>query len=256
MITAANIRPPSEINSAEPPGVTRTNASPAHGVPNFNRMARIYRWLEWLSFGPFLQRCRCAFLSDLGSPCKALVLGDGDGRFTARLLAQNPALQIDAVDASPAMLDQLIRSTNRNADRVRPHLADARTWEPAASHYDLISTHFFLDCLTTEEVDVLASRIRCRVLPSSQWLVSEFAIPSGLFGRFVARPLIALLYYAFRLLTGLGVRQLPNHRRALAHAGFTLARETKSLGGVLVAELWIPDPLQPGKMNNQMLQSC
>jgi hypothetical protein len=139
---------------------------------------------------------------------------------------------------------------------VRPHLADARTWEPAASHYDLIATHFFLDCLTTEEVDVLASRIRSRINPASPWLVSEFAIPTGLFGKSVARPLIALLYCAFRLLTGLGVRQLPNHRRALAHAGFTLARETKSLGGVLVAELWIPDPLQPGKMNNQMLQSC
>jgi len=76
MITAANIRPPSEINSAEPPGVTLTKASPAHGVPNFNRMARIYRWLEWLSFGPFLQRCRCAFHTEVGSTYTPPLLGD------------------------------------------------------------------------------------------------------------------------------------------------------------------------------------
>jgi SAM-dependent methyltransferase len=242
MITAANIRPPSEINSAEPPRSPRTNAAHAPGVPNFNLLARIYRWLEWLSFGPILQRCRCAFLRDLASPRKALVLGDGDGRFTAVLLAQNSALQIDAVDASSAMLAQLLQAAAQNANRVTCHLGDARTWAPAVAHYDLIATHFFLDCLTTSEVAALAARIRSHVNPTSQWLVSEFAIPTGLFGKFVARPLVALLYRAFRLLTGLRVQRLPNHREALAQAGFTLVRQRKSLGGILVAELWMPIP--------------
>ncbi len=48
-------------------------------VPNFNRLAQIYRWLEYLSFGPFLWRCRIRFLPDLAHCRRALVLGDGDG---------------------------------------------------------------------------------------------------------------------------------------------------------------------------------
>jgi SAM-dependent methyltransferase len=245
MITIVNIQPPHEIKSADPGDSTRPDLLLPPGVPNFNRLARIYRWLEWFSFGPFLHRCRCGFLRNLSSPRKGLVLGDGDGRFTAKLLAQNPALQIDAVDASAAMLDQLVQSASQNADRVRPYLADARMWEPPAAHYDLIATHFFLDCLTTEEVAVLASRIRSRVKPTSLWLVSEFAVPNGRFGRFVARPLIAVLYGAFGLLTGLKVRHLPDHRNALIAAHFLLLRERRSLGGLLVAELWIPDHFQP-----------
>ena len=260
MIIASNIPQPASATSAN---LSRPTSTTESHVPNFNRLARIYRWLEWFSFGPVLQRCRCALLHDLASPRQALVLGDGDGRFTAELLARNSALQIDAVDASSAMLTQLLQAAAQNANRVTSHLGDARTWAPAASHYDLIATHFFLDCLTTGEVAALAARIRSHVDPASQWLVSEFAVPTGLFGKFIAHPLIALLYRAFRLLTGLRVQNLPNHREALAQAGFTLARERKSLGGILVAELWIPIPYpaldgdQPLiALKNPMLQSC
>ena len=239
MIIASNIPQPASATSANLSRPTCTDAAHAP-LPNFNRLARIYRWLEWFSFGPVLQRCRCALLHDLASPRQALVLGDGDGRFTAELLAQNSALQIDAVDASSAMLTQLLQAAAQNANRVTTHIGDARTWVPAVAQYDLIATHFFLDCLTTGEVAALAARIRSRVHPTSQWLVSEFAVPTGPYGKFVARPLVSLLYRAFRLLTGLKVQRLPNHREALAEAGFTLVRERKSLGGVLVAELWIP----------------
>ncbi len=208
--------------------------------PNFNRLARAYRWMELASFGPWLVRCRYAFLEDLRSCRTALVLGDGDGRFTARLLRENPTVLIDALDASPAMLRALLRNAGPHSGRVRTHLADARLWEPPAARYDLIATHFFLDCLTTGEVAALAARLRSSVLPSALWVVSEFAVPEGWFGWLVARPLIASLYLAFRLLTGLRIHRLPNHRQALAQAGFTLAHERHRLGGLLVSELWSP----------------
>jgi SAM-dependent methyltransferase len=211
-------------------------------VPNFDRLARIYRWLEWLTFGPWLWKCRCAFLAQLrdADPRRALVIGDGDGRFTARLLADNRSIRVEAVDASQAMLAQLERNAQRDASRIRMHCADARIWNPVSAGYDLIVTHFFLDCLTSGEVADLAIRLRRFVAPEASWIISEFAVPQNQFGRIVAKPLIAGLYLAFQILTGSNVRRLPDHRRALSEAGFTRVCERQSLCGLLVSELWKP----------------
>ncbi len=210
--------------------------------PNFNRLARAYQWLELASFGPWLWRCRCAFLDQLGSCCNALLIGDGDGRFTERLLMQNLHVHIDAVDASRAMLQALAHRAGSMSGRVRLHLADARQLKPPSPPYDLVATHFFLDCLTSDEVSALAARLRTCLTPSARWLISEFAVPGGCFGWLVARPVISTLYFAFWLLTGLSVRQLPNHRNALTQVGFTLIRQHEWLGGLLVSELWTLDP--------------
>jgi len=216
--------------------------------PNFNRLAPVYRWMEYSTFGPWLNRTRCTFLADLRDCRSALVLGDGDGRFTERLLRTNPTIQIDAVDGSAAMLNSLLRRAGSNATRVQTHLADARQWQPPAHSYDLIVTHFFLDCLTTEEVQSLAKQLHAAVSPSALWLVSEFAIPPNLFGRLVARPLVGALYLVFGWLTGLAVRTLPDHRSALAASGFTLVQHRALLAGLLIGELWSAQPLCVGSI--------
>ena len=60
--------------------------------PNFDLIARPYRWLEYLTFGPTLQQTRLHYLPALLHSRNALVLGDGDGRFIAALLAANPTI--------------------------------------------------------------------------------------------------------------------------------------------------------------------
>jgi hypothetical protein len=208
-------------------------------TPNFNALARPYRWLEWITFGPFLSRCRNAFLPELRTCGNALVIGDGDGRFTKRLLEENRDVLVDAVDASGQMLLALDRNAGVHAGRVRIHLADARQWDPHNPPYDLIVTHFFLDCLTTGEVATLARRLHASVTPGAKWVVSDFAIPEGWFGRLVAQPLVTTLYGAFRLLTGLRINHLPNQSEALAAAGFTLTERQRWLGGLLVGQIWV-----------------
>jgi ubiquinone/menaquinone biosynthesis C-methylase UbiE len=205
---------------------------------NFNRLAQLYRWLEWFTFGPILWRCRCAFLAEMKSRQSALVIGDGDGRFTAQLLHQNPQITVEAVDGSDAMLRELTRRSNPDADRLTIQHADARDFNPARRDYDLVATHFFLDCLSTDEVSHLASRLRGSVGHGAQWVVSEFAVPKTLYGRLVARPLVAALYRAFGWLTGLRVRHLPNHTTALTNAGFILVQRREWLFGLLGSELW------------------
>ena len=215
-------------------------------TPNFNGLAHVYRWMEMASFGPWLQWCRCAFLASLSDCRHALVIGDGDGRFTAQLLRTNPYIHVDAVDASPAMLRELLHRTGADANRVSIKCMDARKFEPENPPYDLVATHFFLDCLTTEEVQSLALALRPALSTSARWLISEFAIPSGWYGQLIARPLIRILYWAFGLLTGLKVHSLPDHRDALKRLGFEMVAQRKLLGGLLVGEVWAI----------RLLQSC
>lgn len=207
-----------------------------HPAANFDRVARPYRWLEYLTFGPALQRCRTHFLPQLADRRAALVLGDGDGRFLARLLATNHTLEADAVDTSAAMLRELTRRTSSASPRVRAHRADALCFA-SPRNYDLIVTHFFLDCLTQAEVESLAHRLALQSSQNAFWLVSDFRIPTSPM-HWPARALIRLLYIAFRFLTGLRTTALPNYAAALTGAGFTLHSAHHSLGGLLTSEMW------------------
>jgi ubiquinone/menaquinone biosynthesis C-methylase UbiE len=236
----AFVEHPPEIH--EPEARSDTPAGPA---PCFDRVARLYRIMEYLSFGPMLERCRFQYISAIArsrpAPQTALVLGDGDGRFLARLLAAAPNLHADAIDASPAMLRLLRARIARLGaqSRLTTTCADARTFEPSSTGYDLVCTHFFLDCLTAREVDRLIARIHPHLTPGAQWLVSEFQIPTGSpLPAWLARAIVTALYAAFRLLTGLTVRQIPPWSTLLASYGFQRKLAHSWLGGLLVSEQW------------------
>jgi len=207
--------------------------------PDFDRLAWPYRWLEYGSFGPLLWRCRVRCLPQLVDCRNALVLGDGDGRFTAALLRSNPQIRIHAVDLSSRMLEALEGAAKKDKDRVTTEVADLRVWSPdGGSVYDLIVSHFFLDCLTSGDVADLARRLRATSALGAVWVVSDFAVPASLFGQLVAKPLVWSLYVAFSWLTGLRQRSLPDYAGALGAAGWALRVEDRQLWGLLVSQLW------------------
>jgi SAM-dependent methyltransferase len=205
----------------------------------FDRVARIYAPLERVTFGRALTACRDAFIPRLEDVRRALVLGDGDGRFTEALLLHHPHIEVTAIDGSAAMLALLDARVRRVAPeaRVALHHADARAFIPEPPAYDLVVSHFFLDCLSTEDVAALVARLVPGLRSDARWIVSEFATPRGLL-RWPAWALVRVLYLAFRLLTGLRVTRLPDHATPLARHGFQLAGTALRLGGVLRAELW------------------
>jgi len=209
--------------------------------PNFDRVARIYRWAEYLSLGPLLTRTRNHFLPQLTACRRALVLGDGDGRFLARLLQQNPNLHALAVDTSARMLHLLrqrcLRTAPRASERLRTDQASALEITPSPET-DLIVTHFFLDCLPQSEVEALAQRLAAQVPAGALWLISDFAIPAAPLLRPLAALYIRALYLAFRVLTGLRTTRLPDPQAALARAGFQRIARHTLLCGLLYTELW------------------
>jgi ubiquinone/menaquinone biosynthesis C-methylase UbiE len=206
--------------------------------PNFDRIARPYRWLEYLTLGNALQNCRTHYLSQLLDSHQALVLGDGDGRFLAQLLKHNPHLHADAIDISSTMLEllrQRCEAVTPEAN-IRTHQSNALT-APLEGPYDLVVTHFFLDCLTQPELDSLINRIKPTLTPNALWLISDFRIPTGAM-HLPARLFIRALYFAFRLLTGLRTTHLPDHATPLTRAGLTQISQQHRLAGLLTTELW------------------
>jgi SAM-dependent methyltransferase len=209
--------------------------------PNFDLIARPYRWLEYVTLGSALEHCRLHYLPSLLKRDRALVLGDGDGRFLAQLLAENPHLRADAIDTSAAML-RLLRqrcealATNAST-RLNTHQASALTC-PLDGPYDLIVTHFFLDCLTQPELETFLQNLTPHLAPKALWLISDFRIPSQGPFRLVARAVVRSLYLAFRILTNLRVTTLPDHATPLIQSGFTRIAQHHRLAGLLTTELW------------------
>ena len=234
---------------------------PPGNQPNFDRLARPYRWLEYLTLGRALERCRLYLLPQLTDRTQALVLGDGDGRFLARLLQQNPSLHADAVDTSSAML-HLLHHRCQNAaptsqTRLRLHHTDALAFVslPVAVPYDLVVTHFFLDCLTQQQVEDLVAATTQNLTPGALWLVSDFRIPRGPM-RLPAKALVRGLYFAFRILTGLRITHLPGHSGTLERNRFSRLSGHTSLAGLLRTELWIFNPAHPETASSTRLTSA
>jgi SAM-dependent methyltransferase len=202
--------------------------------PDFDRVARIYRWAEYLSLGRTLERAREFFLPRL-SHCRSIVaLGDGDGRFLARLLQQNPDAYAVAIDTSATMLTLL---QQRCGERVRT-LHDSALRVHTEPTTDLVVTHFFLDCFTQPEVDALVHTLASQLRPGTLWVVSDFGLPAAQWLRPLAAAYVRLLYLAFRVLTGLRVTRLPNPQRALESAGFARLARREFLRGIIYTELW------------------
>jgi ubiquinone/menaquinone biosynthesis C-methylase UbiE len=203
---------------------------------NCDGIARWYRWIEYAGFGGALQRRRLAFLPLVAEARHILVLGDGDGRFLARLAAQNREAAIDCIDSSSNML-KLARSRAKSG-QVRFHHADARTVPFECGSYDLVVTNFFLDCFNQSDAEALVKRIACAARSDARWLVSEFRQGTHGWRAAWAQACLWTLYLFFRIATGLDTNRLVDHHPILERHGFRLAQVESTRFGLLASELW------------------
>jgi ubiquinone/menaquinone biosynthesis C-methylase UbiE len=188
----------------------------------FNRLARWYRTAEFLAFGRDLERARFTYLDRL-APCRhILVLGEGDGRFAARLAHMAPGARIRCVDSSPGMIERASRriAGTEEAARVTFTCADALSFDPGRGAYDAAVTLFFLDCFDARDAELIVSRVDAALGPGASWLFADFVLPQSGFARARARAWLGLLYAFFRWEAGLSVRALPPSEEILGRAGW------------------------------------
>jgi len=158
------------------PGRSWFKHSHAHG---FDRLAPIYRWMEAILAGGKLHRCRTAYLKHIPAPQTILMLGEGHGRSLVECRRQFPAAYITCVDSSQRMIAQARQNLFRHGlatDSVEFINTDALTWTPKPGAYDLIVTHFFLDCFRPDQLDVLVPKLASAGAPHAHWLIADFQV--------------------------------------------------------------------------------
>jgi ubiquinone/menaquinone biosynthesis C-methylase UbiE len=174
---------------------------------SFDRIARSYRLLETIAFGQSLQRARVRWIEKIPRPRRVLILGEGNGCFLCELLRVHPKTDIDCVDASAQMLTLARTRTCQicpeSWQRIQFIHADILKWSPRNS-YDLIVTHFFLDCFPRDEVKAIVDKLAGAAAPGAVWLLADFTIPpAGIFSRMHARLWLRMMYGFFRCAAGI-----------------------------------------------------
>lgn len=209
---------------------------------SFDAIAPWYRMLETIAFGNALQHARVACLEEIGSPRRALIVGEGIGRFLRELVRRHPRIEVDCVDATERMLGLARRRIERelpdSLNRIRFLQSDLMSWAPPEGSYDLVVTHFFLDCFSEEQIaDVVGSLARAAA-PQATWLLADFRIPPDGFRRVHARAWLAAMYRFFRFTARIEARALIDPSPFLDAAGFDLIQQHLSRNGMLKSELW------------------
>jgi ubiquinone/menaquinone biosynthesis C-methylase UbiE len=209
---------------------------------SFDTLAPVYRGMEFVTAGGMLQRCRTSFLGETQNCRRALLLGEGPGRFLIELLRANPRIEITCVERSRGMIKQAVRQMRRNGleeSRVEFLQRDALAWQPPCEAFDLVATHFFLDCFRRDELELLIAKISRAAAPRARWLFTDFRVPPNGWQRWRARAVLALMYAFFRVVTGLSASRLAPADDLMEAEGFQRKRQRLANFGLVRAELWM-----------------
>lgn len=208
---------------------------------SFDLLAPHYRWMEFMLAGEKLQRCRTAFLDEIPGARTILLLGEGHGRCLVECCRRFPNAQITCVDASERMLAEARRRLTRRkpgAVRVKFTQANVLDWMPSDETYDLIVTHFFLDCFRPEQLEHIIPRFAACATPDANWLIADFQTPARGLRRVRGRLILWTMYAFFRAITGLPAHKLATPDAFLESAGFKLLRRTETEWGLLHSDWW------------------
>jgi len=190
---------------------------------SFDVLAPHYRWMELVSAGEKLQRCRTAFLSRVPKANNILILGEGNGRFLVECRRRFPRAAITVVDASARMLELARKRLARQgitSDQINFIRADALAWEPPTGAFDLIVTHFFLDCFRADQLELLIPKLSRAAAPKANWLLADFRAAAAGWRRGRSRVILWLMYRFFIAATQLPARNLTAPDDLLERNGF------------------------------------
>jgi ubiquinone/menaquinone biosynthesis C-methylase UbiE len=208
---------------------------------SFDSLARVYSSLEAVTFGSALQKARTYGLPHIGNSQRALVIGEGDGRFLAEVARSHPKLSVDCLDASAGMIAraqaQLKRVCPGDVPNIRFIHEDILTWTPTDS-YDLLVTHFVLDCFPVESVTLIIGKLAQAARPNATWLLADFAIPPAGWRRVHAQIWLRAMYTFFGTTTAITTRRLVDPTQSLQQNGFVRNSGAFWRAGMLKSEIW------------------
>jgi SAM-dependent methyltransferase len=208
---------------------------------SFDTLAPHYRRMERLFGGCLMQRSRAAFIAQTLHCRRALLAGEGPGQFLAALLAANAQVSVTCVEGSARMIEQaraLLTRRGLCGSQVSFVQQDALQWSQRPGEYDLVATHYFLDCFRPDQLAGLVRRLADSATPSATWLLADFRVPTKGWRRWRAELIVALLFRVFRLTTGLAASRLTPPDDYLRAVGFGLVARREWSLGLVHSDLW------------------
>jgi ubiquinone/menaquinone biosynthesis C-methylase UbiE len=213
---------------------------------SFDSVAPFYRALETIVFGNALQRARVRWLGEIGTPRRALIVGEGNGRFLRALVRSHPDLRIDCVDESARMLalaEKRLGASCHDSNVAFIH-ENVLKWESTRA-YDLIVTHFVLDCFEADALEIIVRKLARAASPNAVWLLADFNVPSSRWAKWWANVWLSVMYTFFQWTTGLSARRLVNPAPCLHDSGFVCHARELSRSGFLKTEVWVRNQVVP-----------
>ena len=208
---------------------------------SFDWLAPHYRWMELVLAGDKLQQCRTAFLSPDLRATNVMIVGEGNGRFLVECRRVFSAAHIVCVDASQRMLQAArgrLMEHGFNTTGVEFVHADALSWRPPKAGFDLIVTHFFLDCFRLDQLQSVLNALAWGAGPRAKWLLADFQIPERGWRRRRAQLIHRLMYAFFRVVARLPAQQLTEPDALLREQGFIRRKRQVMNWGLLRSDLW------------------
>jgi len=208
---------------------------------SFDTLAPHYRWMELVLAGEKLQRCRTAFLDRITPPESILIWGEGNGRFLIECRRVWRRARIVCADASGKMLALTRRRLEKHglgSEGIEFLEADVLEWAPPKEQFDLIVTHFFLDCFRQEQLQQVVVRLGVAARKEAAWLIADFQAPEFGFKRLRAQMILKMMYLFFRIATRLPASVLTLPDRFLAQNNFALSERRVAEWGLLHTDLW------------------
>lgn len=207
----------------------------------FDRVAPFYPLLERLTVGGGLEAARRAFLPDILTAKRTLLVGEGNGRFLAECLGARAVGAFTVIDSSPRMLSLLGERVAGVAPTTRLDLVcqDVRDWQPPNVPFDAIVTHFLLDLFRPASQRRVVETLTRAAHPGTLWVNVDYQ-PRCRTWWFRA---VDWMQYRFdRLVSGVEADRHYDPAPVIAQAGWSVAREEPFCGGNVVARMLVRGP--------------
>lgn len=202
---------------------------------DFSRLAPVYDLLGELAFAGALRRSQTCFTGELPACRRVLIIGGGTGGFLIELLKTKEVDVVDYVDISPGMIKKAREKLQKKCPQFvcKVNFICGSVEEVQGQKYDLICTHYFLDCFSPQELPAIMAGLYLSLNTGGQWLFADFTGDT-----FLKKNLVAFLYKFFKLTAALNAGELADFRGEFSKLGVQLCREGFFAGRLLRAALY------------------
>ena len=230
---------------------------------NFDGIARMYRLLEIMAFGSFLQKARVCYLQELEEAREVLLVGEGNGLFLKALLSMNAKCRVKCVDASKGMLQVANkRIPEKDRHRVVFEQRDLSKESLPRGQYDAIVTHFFFDCFCHDTLKNMIPGLTATLRPQGKWLLADFEEPSknGIFS--IPQKIgLRLLYFFFKANCGIEASKLCNPNEILKAHDIIETKRLSYLNGWIASAVYekmtsLDQPRDPVAISSERAQKA